>query len=111
MSDSDHTAVGQALGYAYQFERATYHLLRADNAVVSVAVEHIDDVSVNRVDGTSIREQDKATIRGGRPLTDRSVALWKTISIWADAIHSDPEILRATEFHLVTMRIPTISAT
>jgi hypothetical protein len=30
MPDSVHTAVGQALGYVYQFERATYRLLEAD---------------------------------------------------------------------------------
>lgn len=103
MSDSEHTAVGQALGYAYQFDRATYRLLEADNAVVSVGLEHVDDVSVNRTDSTSIREQDKATtIVDGRPLTDRSVALWKTLAIWADAVLADPAALALTEFHLVT---------
>jgi hypothetical protein len=102
MSDSEHTAVGQALGYVYQFERATYRLLQSDSAVVSVGLEHIDDVSVHRLDST-IREQDKATTVGdGRPLTDRSVALWKTLAIWADAILRDPTILASTEFHLVT---------
>ena len=103
MSDSEHTAVGQALGYVYQFDRATYRLLESDSAVVSVGLEHIDDVSVHRVDSTSIREQDKATtVDDGRPLTDRSVALWKTLAIWADAILADPAILSSTEFHLVT---------
>ena len=103
MSDSEHTAVGQALGYVYQFDRATYRLLESDSAVVSVGLEHIDDVSVHRVDSTSIREQDKATtVDDGRPLTDRSVALWKTLAIWADAILADPAILGSTEFHLVT---------
>jgi hypothetical protein len=102
MSDSEHTAVGQALGYVYQFERATYRLLESDSAVVSVGLEHIDDVSVHRVDST-IREQDKATtVDDGRPLTDRSVALWKTLAIWADAVLADPAILASTEFHLVT---------
>ena len=102
MTNSVHTAVGQSLGYMYQFERATYRLLEATDAVVSVAVEHLDDVSVNRADGTSIREQDKATIRSTQPLTDRSVALWKTIAIWAEAVVANPEMLRLTEFHLVT---------
>jgi hypothetical protein len=102
MSDSDHTAIGPALGYIYQFERATYRLLESDNTVVSVAVEHIDDVSVHRADGTNIREQDKATITSRRPLSDRSVSLWKTIAIWADVILTNPGLLRVTEFHLVT---------
>jgi hypothetical protein len=102
MSDSDHTAIGPALGYIYQFERATYRLLEADNNVVSVAVEYLDDVSVHHANGTNIREQDKATIGEDRPLTDRSTSLWKTIAIWADAVLKDPGILRSTEFHLVT---------
>lgn len=102
MSESDHTAVGQALGYVYQFDRATYRLLEADDSVVSVAVEHVDDVSVHRLDGTAIQEQDKATITAGRPLTDRSVALWKTLAIWAEQVKSDPTVVRSTEFHLVT---------
>jgi hypothetical protein len=102
MSDSDHGAVAQALGYVYQFERATYRLLQADNTVVHVGVEQVDDVSLHRVDGTSIREQDKTTTRDERPLTDRSVALWKTLSIWADAANGDPALLPLTEFHLVT---------
>jgi hypothetical protein len=99
---SDHTAIGQALGYAYQFERATYRLLEAENNVVSVGVEHVDDVSVHRTDGTSIREQDKSTIGSAHPVTDRSVALWKTISIWVDAVLADPSVIDTTEFHLVT---------
>lgn len=103
MSHSEHTAVGQALGYAYQFDRATYRLLEANNAVVSVGLEHVDDVSVHRTDSTSIREQDKATtIVDGRSLTDRSVALWKTLAIWADAVLADSAALALTEFHLVT---------
>lgn len=102
MPEPNHTALGQSLGYVYQFERATYHLLGADNSVVSVAVEHLDDVSVHRADGSSIREQDKTTTGSGRPLTDRSVALWKTLANWGDAVLHDPEILRQTEFHLVT---------
>jgi hypothetical protein len=102
MADADHTAVGQALGFVYQFERATYRLLEANTTIVSVGVEHVDDVSVHRSDGTSTREQDKSTIRDARPLTDRSTALWKTLAIWAQAILEDPTRLSTTEFHLVT---------
>jgi hypothetical protein len=103
MSDSEHTAVGQALGYAYQFERATYRLLEADTYVVSVGLEHLDDVSVHRADLTTTREQDKATVNeGGRPLADRSVALWKTLALWAEAVLADPAVIGLTEFHLVT---------
>lgn len=102
MSGSEHTAIGQALGYMYQFERATYRLLQADNTVVYVGIEHVDDVSVHKTDGTSINEQNKATIGDDRPLTDRSVALWKTLAIWADIAFDKAETLSTTEFHLVT---------
>jgi hypothetical protein len=102
MAVAAHSALGQALGYVYQFERATYRLLESDSAVVSVAVEAVDDVSVHRADGSGIYEQDKATIADGQMLADRSVALWKTISIWADAVLNDPDLLSSTEFHLVT---------
>jgi hypothetical protein len=102
MSGSDHTAIGQALGYMYQFDRATYRLLEADSTVVYVGIEHVDDVSVHKADGTSVNEQDKATMGDRRPLTDRSVALWKTLSIWAEIVYANPETLETTEFHLVT---------
>ncbi len=103
MPDSLHTAVGQALGYVYQFDRATYRLLEADGAVVSVGLEHIDDVSIHHADSTTIREQDKTTLTdAGRALTDRSVALWKTLAIWADSVMNEPAALDSTEFHLVT---------
>src|SRR5277367_1620520 len=102
MSDSKHTAIGQALGYMYQFDRATYRLLEADTAVVSVGLEQIDDVIVHRA-GLTVREQDKATQKEvARPLTDRSVALWKTLAIWSDVVRADPAVLVSTEFHLVT---------
>lgn len=95
-------AVGQALGYNYQFDRATYRLLQADSAVVSVGVEHIDDVSVHHADGSTINEQDKATTAEGAPLSDRSVALWKTLGIWTELAIHETAGLAGREFHLVT---------
>jgi hypothetical protein len=65
-------------------------------------VEHVDDVSVHRADGTSVREQDKATVTARRPLTDHSVALWKTLAIWAEQVKADSTLIAVTEFHLVT---------
>jgi hypothetical protein len=102
MANSDHTAVGQALGYIYQFERATYRLLEADNRVVSVGIEHIDDISVHKLGGSIIREQNKASIKDNFSITDNSVSLWKTLAIWVGAAVANPEILSNTEFHLVT---------
>jgi hypothetical protein len=82
-------------------------LLAADRNVVSVGVEHTDDVSENRRDGTTVREQDKATIRSVDPLTDNSVALWKTLGTWASEVAEDPALLDTCEFHLVTNGVIT----
>lgn len=98
----DHSAAGQALGYLYQFDRATYRLLCAAVDVVAVGVEDIDDVSEHRSNGTELREQDKSTVSKGNPLTDKSVNLWKTLAMWVDAMHQSPDLLGKTEFCLVT---------
>lgn len=103
VTDADHTRVGSALGFVYQFDRATYRLLEADQNVVSVSVEHIDDVGVHRADGVNVREQDKSSIYdSARPLTNKSAALWKTLSIWSEVATSSPETIELCEFHLVT---------
>ncbi|WP_025718177.1 ABC-three component system protein [Paenibacillus polymyxa] len=98
----DHSAAGQALGYVYQFDRATYRLFQAGIDVIEIGIEDIDDVSVHLGSGKEIREQDKSTVNSGSPLSDRSVALWKTLHIWAELLNSDPSVLDYTEFHLVT---------
>lgn len=99
---TDHSASGQALGYVYQFDRATYRLFESGINVIEVGVEDIDDVSVHMRDGKEIREQDKSTVNSGSPLSDRSVALWKTLHIWAETILVTPSIIDTTEYHIVT---------
>ncbi|MEK3732068.1 ABC-three component system protein [Paenibacillus sp. FSL M8-0334] len=99
---TDHSASGQALGYVYQFDRATYRLFQSGVDVLEIGVEDIDDVSVHLDNGNEIREQDKSTINSGSPLSDRSVALWKTLHIWAETILGSPSVIDTTEFHLVT---------
>jgi len=99
---TDHSASGQALGYVYQFDRATYRLFQSGVDVVEIGVEDIDDVSVHLNNGNEIREQDKSTVNSGSPLSDRSVALWKTLCIWAELINGNHTELKSSEFHLVT---------
>ncbi|MBB6695947.1 hypothetical protein H7B90_31615 [Cohnella xylanilytica] len=99
---TDHSASGQALGYVYQFDRATYRLFQSGVDVVEIGVEDIDDVSVHLNSGNEIREQDKSTVNSGSPLSDRSVALWKTLHIWAELIKGNLTVLKSSEFHLVT---------
>lgn len=99
---TDHSASGQALGYIYQFDRATYRLFQSGVDVIEIGIEDIDDVSVHKTDGKGIHEQDKSTVNKGSPLSDRSVALWKTLHIWAELVLLDSTILNNVEFHLVT---------
>lgn len=99
---TDHSASGQALGYVYQFDRATYRLFQSGVDVVEIGIEDIDDVSVHFDDGNEIREQNKSTVNAGSPLSDRSVALWKTLHIWAETVLGTPSVLSNTEFHFAT---------
>lgn len=76
------TAAPQMAGYILQLERALFHLGKA-RADVSVAVEHVDDVSLARGRETLLQEQDKNSVnRGTEILGDRSKALWRTLQIW-----------------------------
>jgi len=77
-------APGQLLGYTIQFPRALYHLLRSGPGD-AVCVEVLGDVATLKPDGGVIAEEDKSSIVGN-PLTDKSTDLWKTFSIWIEAI-------------------------
>lgn len=97
-----HSALGQALGYIYQFDRATYCLLNASVSTIEIGIEDVEDISIHFSDGKQVREQDKSVSSKKNPLTDRSVSLWKTLSIWAEDILVNSDILDTTEFHIVT---------
>lgn len=99
---NSHGALEQALGYLYQFDRATRRLFLADPSVIAVGIEHVDDVSIHRNDGSEVREQDKATTGRRNPLADSSIAVWKTLAIWLEYVGHHPEALQHTEFHIVT---------
>jgi|SRR5262245_12357730 len=112
MPNDDHKALGPALGCVYQFERATYRLLEADSVVVSVAIEHVDDVSVHRADGTTIREQDKLStskkhrVHSGAGIEKKFFAIFwplRTLSCkirsYTWPVSSFLEEVRASTFH------------
>ncbi|MEC6748609.1 ABC-three component system protein [Marinilactibacillus sp. XAAS-LB27] len=99
---ADHSALGNALGYLYQFDRATYNLFQSKIDVIAVGIEDLDDVSIHKNNQNKVFEQDKSTINSGSPLADRSTSLWKTLHIWSEMILLEPEILEKAEFHLVT---------
>jgi hypothetical protein len=93
-------APGQLLGYALQFPRALYHLLRsAPNDVVCIEV--VGDVAIRYSNGDLLTEEDKSSVLGN-VLTDRSKDLWKTISNWIEASNSGFIDIEKTQFVLYT---------
>lgn len=91
-------APGQLLGYALQFPRALYHLLRCNPDDV-VCVEVLGDVATLSANGGIISEEDKSSMVGN-PLTDRSTDLWKTFSNWIKAIINKDFFIEKTQFVL-----------
>jgi hypothetical protein len=102
-----HSAPGSAAGYTYQFGRALSWLAIGSGNFM-VCIESLDDVSVEMVDGSILLEQDKySTQETGNPISDHSVALWKTLSLWADfLIETDKQY----KFLLVTNRPVTANS-
>lgn len=91
-------APGQLLGYAYQFPRALFHLLKGRKGDV-VCIEVLGDVATKRADGKVIAEEDKSSTVGN-PLTDRSSDLWKTLSNWIKGIKDGEFDAKKTNFVL-----------
>jgi hypothetical protein len=98
-----HSAAGPAAGYLFQFERALLHLAKSPTGAL-VGIETLDDVSVIQGNGEVLLEQTKSTLGETNPLSDSSVELWKTLSIWTSEVANgsvDPSI---TRFYLVSTR-------
>jgi len=86
---------GQALGYSLQFTRLTHLLLSAPEGSFG-SFEVLDDVALEEPGGQFQFVQSKSALTAN-PLADRSVALWKTLANWVDALAAggcDPEKLR-----------------
>ncbi len=81
------TSPGTVRGILLQTTRFLYYLLRARPGDV-VSLELFEDVGVEHRDGTKLAEQDKSFV-SANPLADRSVALWKTLHNWVDAVSSE----------------------
>ncbi len=87
----NHGVPGTAAGFAYQFGRALWWLA-TETGDFSVGVECIDDLSFQKQGGVTLLEQDKHSIQeSGQPVSDRSVALWKTLSIWSGLLADSPK--------------------
>ncbi len=80
-------AAGQLLGYTLQIPRALYHLLRCGPGE-SVCIEVVGDVATKMRNGEVLTEEDKSSL-SGKPVTDKSVDLWKTFYNWIEAINNN----------------------
>lgn len=96
--DVSNNASGQLLGYAIQFPRALYHLLKA-TVGCSVCIEVHGDVATVLPNGNVIAEEDKSSVVSN-PVTDKSTDLWKTLSNWVDGIKTGEFKASTTTFVL-----------
>lgn len=85
---SGHSAPGQALGYYWQVHLALLQLADGSTGGM-VGIETLDDVAFSGPDGKTILLQSKSTTDPDRnPLSDASLALWKTLAIWTAALRA-----------------------
>ena len=105
MSLKKHTAPGQAAAFPYQFERMMYWLAKSPSGYI-VGIETEDDISVKGSNGSLILEQDKHSIQSdAKPFSDRSIDLWKTLSIWIEALDNEEVDAYTTTFFMVTNKL------
>lgn len=105
-SNAVHEATAAALGFYYQSQFALLTLLSQTGDDAAVAVERLDDVEL-KANGQTLLYQLKHSVQANPPsVTLASVALWKTIRVWIDAL---PLIsLADTTFHLVSVgKVPS----
>jgi hypothetical protein len=100
-SNTVHDASPAALGFYYQSQFALLTLLSQTADDAAVAVERLDDVEL-KANGQKLLFQLKHSVQENPPpVTLASVALWKTIRVWIDALPSVS--LADTTFHLVSV--------
>lgn len=68
-----------------------------------VSVEKLDDVAVETIDGGVIAEQLKSITSDGNPVTDKSIAFWKTLYNWFNYIKSGILLVNKTRFRMVVV--------
>lgn len=99
-----HAADGSFLGFLYQIERAIFWLsITANDGIVGLEVD--DDIVVKLNSGLGINtiyEQAKHSKSSKIPYTDKGVDLWKTLSIWVEAVLREDINLDSCYFSLLT---------
>jgi hypothetical protein len=93
-------AAGQLLGYALQFQRAFFHLLKSGPGD-TVSIEILGDVARKIANDEVITEEDKSSLFG-KAITDKSTDLWKTFFNWINAINDGYLDVNKTKFLLYT---------
>lgn len=74
--------------YMLQVRHALFELICAAEESNIISVEAVDDVAIETEEGTTA-EQIKSAVSDGNPLTNRSVAFWKTLYNWCDYLQSE----------------------
>jgi hypothetical protein len=99
-----HGADGSILGFLYQIERALLWLSSSpDDAVIGIEVD--DDITVKLFHGEEIHtiyEQAKHSISKKIPYSNKSEDLWKTLSIWVDAVRSERFNIKSSTLSFLT---------
>lgn len=105
---SKHSASGSFAGYLFQIDRLLFWLSKSDVQVVSLETEDDIVAEFKEIKGYSkLLEQAKHTQSNSPPYTDKSVDLWKTLSIWLSGIESESD-LSGMNFSLVSnKKMPT----
>lgn len=95
-----HSAAASFAGFLYQLDLALLALAGSETDG-HVGLETLDDVVTRTAAGATTVGQSKLSY-GRNPLPDRSVNLWKTLSIWLRLVENDECDLEQTEFHLIS---------
>ncbi len=100
-SNAVHEATAVALGFYYQSQFALLTLISQFADEAAVAIERLDDVEITTNGGTLLYQLKHSVQANPPPVTLASVALWKTVRVWIDAL---PLVsLADTTFHLVAV--------
>jgi hypothetical protein len=95
MSDSIHSAAGQALGYLHQCMSSLVAFGRRvkDDDAITLRLEVLDDVQFDR-NGTAIELLQVKHHISHATLTTASVDLWRTLQAWMDLPANESAMLR-----------------
>jgi hypothetical protein len=102
---SNHQASEQMIGYLYQVRYALSLLLENDNSDFQISIEKFDDIAFSKDDEPKQLIQVKHHVQKHGSLTDASTDLWRTLKVWIDIVTESPDILKETEFVIITTAV------